>query len=121
MAASKKTAPELLPRIRIRLGKEIALGPGKADLLALIDETRSLNRSAKLMGMSYMKAWLLVKIMNLSFRKPLVKSVRGGAQGGGAELTPTGRQVLALYREMNRASLEAMAGPWKEMRRLLKS
>ena len=112
---------EARPRIRVLRGSDIAFGPGKEELLGLLDETRSLNQAAKLMGMSYMKAWLLVQIMNRSFRKPLVKSERGGANGGGAELTPTGRQVLGLYREMHRASTEAMKEPWQEMRRLLKS
>jgi molybdate transport system regulatory protein len=123
MPATKKPTSNLdaSPRIRVLRGKDIAFGPGKAELLGHIDETRSLNQSAKLMGMSYMKAWLLVQIMNRSFKKPLVKSERGGAKGGGAELTPTGKQVLELYREMHHASATAMKEPWKEMRRLLKS
>jgi len=110
-----------LPRIRVLRGKDIAFGPGKAELLGHIDTTRSLNQAAKLMGMSYMKAWLLVQIMNRSFKKPLVRSERGGANGGGAELTPAGKRALALYHEMHRASVEAMKKPWKEMRLLLKS
>lgn len=123
MPASRKavSSPELRPRIRILHAEDIALGPGKAELLGYLDKTRSLNQAAKAMDMSYMKAWLLVQIMNRSFKKPLVKSARGGAKDGGAELTATGRQVLELYREMHRASLEAMKAPWKEMQRLLKS
>ncbi|MGH8045924.1 MAG: winged helix-turn-helix domain-containing protein [Chthoniobacterales bacterium] len=123
MAKSKKPAAtwNAQPRIRVQRGRDIAFGPGKAELLGHLDETRSLNQAAKAMGMSYMKAWLLVRTMNRSFKKPLVKSARGGAQGGGAELTPAGRKVLALYREMQRAGAEAMAPSWKELRRQLKS
>lgn len=109
----------LRPRIRIILGEDIALGPGKVELLGHIEQTRSLNQAARLMGMSYMKAWLLVQVMNRSFRKPLVKSERGGVGGGGAELTPAGKRVLELYREMQRVSLEAMEKPWDAMKRLL--
>ena len=64
------------------LGKAIALGPGKADLLTLISETGSINSAAKRMKMSYMRAWLLVKVMNDCFREPLVRTVRGGAEKG---------------------------------------
>jgi molybdate transport system regulatory protein len=123
MPVPKKSAnaPEVRPRIRIQRGQDIAFGPGKAELLGHLDSTGSLNQAAKLMGMSYMKAWLLVQIMNSSFKKPLVKSARGGAKGGGAELTPAGRRVLELYREMHHASVKAMAPSWKELRRKLKS
>jgi len=110
----------LRPRIRIVCGEDIVFGPGKAELLEHMAETRSLNQAAKRMGMSYMKAWLLVGIMNRSYKKPLVKMERGGAKGGGAELTPLGKHMLALYQEMHRAGLAAMAGPWKEMRKFLR-
>lgn len=121
MSESKKQRlmASLRPRIRIILGEDIALGPGKVELLGHIEQTRSLNQAARLMGMSYMKAWLLVQVMNRSFRKPLVKSERGGVGGGGAELTPAGKRVLELYREMQRVSLEAMEKPWDAMKRLL--
>ena len=114
-----KLPPELHPRIRIMRGKTIALGPGKIELLGHIAETRSLNQAAKRMKMSYMKAWLLVKLMNSSYREPLVKAERGGAGGGGAELTPMGQQVLELYQEMEAASLKAMSPSWTRMRKLL--
>ena len=45
--------------------------------------------------MSYKRAWMLVETMNAAFSRPLVESVRGGAQGGGARLTPMGEAVLA--------------------------
>lgn len=120
----KKTSPKpgaLRPRIRVYQGGEVALGPGKVELLAHVAETGSLSEAARRMKMSYMKAWLLVQLMNKCFRKPLIKAGRGGSGGGGAELTETGRKVLALYQEMEAAALASMEDPWKEMRRLLKA
>ena len=121
MAAPKKivSEPVLRPRIRILCGDNVAFGPGKAELLEHVAETHSLNQAAKRMGMSYMKAWLLVGIMNRSYRKSSSME-RGGAKGGGAELTALGKRILSLYQQMHRASLEAMEGSWKEMRRSLK-
>jgi molybdate transport system regulatory protein len=113
------TASKITPRIRILRGKAIALGPGKADLLALIAETGSINSAAKRMKMSYMRAWLLVKVMNDCFREPLVRTVRGGAEKGGAELTECGERVLQLYREMEDKSLEAIQSRWRSIQRLL--
>jgi molybdate transport system regulatory protein len=99
---------------------EIALGPGKSDLLAAIAEHGSISRAAKDLGMSYMRAWTLVKIMNLSFREPIVAVDRGGPHGGAAHLTPLGREVLKLYCGMI-AESEAVTLPlWKKLRRHLK-
>ncbi len=48
--------------------------------------------------MSYRRAWLLVDTMNRCFREPVVAAEAGGAQGGGAALTPLGAAVVAHYR-----------------------
>jgi molybdate transport system regulatory protein len=82
------------------LGAEIAMGPGKADLLEAIAATGSISASAKRLGMSYRRAWLLVDTMNRCFREPVVASATGGAGGGGAVVTDFGRRVLARFRAM---------------------
>jgi molybdate transport system regulatory protein len=107
-------------RLRIMSGEEIALGPGKVELLGLIAETGSLRQAAARMDMSYMRAWSLVRLMNASFRLPLVEAVRGGRTGGGAQLTPEGREVLALYHGMEQAAQRAAAQGWARLRRRLK-
>jgi molybdate transport system regulatory protein len=114
-------ARTVLPRIRILRGSDIALGPGKVELLALIGRTGSINKAARRMDMSYMRAWSLVQTMNRCFKHPLVLVARGGEGGGGAELTETGAKVAALYQQMERASLRATAAPWKQLRRLLRA
>jgi molybdate transport system regulatory protein len=83
-------------------GTEIAIGPGKAELLEAIAATGSISASAKRLGMSYRRAWLLVDTMNRCFREPVVASATGGSGGGGAAVTPFGKQVLARYRAMQR-------------------
>ncbi len=67
-----------------------------------------LTIAAKRMGMSYRRAWLLVDTMNGCFQGPLVASVRGGAGGGGARLTPLGVEVLARYRNMEAKALHSL-------------
>ena len=112
-------ARSVQPRFRILRGGDIALGPGKVELLSLIGQTGSINQAARRMGMSYMLAWSLVQTMNRCFKQPLVLVSRGGEGGGGAELTETGGKVVALYRQMEQASLRAAATPWIQLRRLL--
>ena len=112
-------ANTLRPRIRVLHGEEIALGPGKADLLAAIERAGTLAEAAKLLGMSYMRAWKLLQTMNACFREPLVATARGGSVHGGATITETGRAVLALYRRMEEETRTAVAPAWDEMRKLL--
>lgn len=81
---------------------ERAFGPGKADLLERIASEGSISKAAKAMEMSYSRAWQLVDAMNQAFRKPLVESTAGGRKGGGAVLTRTGEEVLALFRKMEK-------------------
>ena len=87
-------------KLRVMFGPEIAMGPGKAELLEAIAATGSISASAKRLGMSYRRAWLLVDTMNRCFREPLVASATGGTGGGGARVTAFGERVLARYRAM---------------------
>ncbi len=101
------------------LGKDIALGPGKVELLGLIAETGSIAEAAKRMEMSYMRAWTLVQQMERCFTNPLLDRQRGGAARGGAQLTPFGARVLELYHAMEAESLRAMEQHWRELRKHL--
>ncbi len=96
MTTAAGTKPQL--RIRLMQGRAIAVGPGKADLLAAIAATGSIAAAGRAMGMSYKRAWYLIDTMNHCFRDPLVQASKGGKGHGGAQLTPMGEQVLSLYR-----------------------
>jgi molybdate transport system regulatory protein len=102
------------------LGREIALGPGKADLLEGIRETGSIAAAGRRMGMSYKRAWLLVETMHDCFAKPLVETAKGGKSGGGARLTPFGEEVLARYRHMQAATGRAIAGDLSALKRVMR-
>lgn len=100
---------------------EIAFGPGKADLLDAIDKAGSISGAARLMGLSYRRAWLLVDTMNRCFREPVVESGRGGIERGGAQVTPFGRLILADYRKLQRALDTASARQAEKLRARLKA
>jgi len=69
----------------------------RATVLDRIEELGSLNAAAQSMGISYVKAWRLVKLMNATFPKPLVKLTSGGTRGGGARLTDEGKQAASDF------------------------
>ena len=95
--------------IRIDLAPGGRLGPGKIALLERIEAEGSISAAGRAMGMSYKRAWDLVAALNAAFRAPLVQAQMGGRHGGGAALTPLGREIVATYRALEREAAEAVA------------
>src|SRR6266480_7715429 len=100
MAMAVKPTPRVQFRLRITSGDDIAVGPGKVDLLEAIAASGSITAAAKQLGMSYRRAWLLVDTMNRCFKRPVVEAETGGKRGGGAALTASGEDVVRLYRQV---------------------
>jgi molybdate transport system regulatory protein len=95
------TAPTTIKlKIQLMCGEEIAMGPGKADLLDAIVAHGSISAAGRAMEMSYRRAWLLVDAMNRCWREPLVETSPGSSHGGGARVTPFGAAILAHYRAL---------------------
>lgn len=109
------------PRLSLRLhfDQGLTFGRGKADLLQHIAAEGSISAAGRRMGMSYRRAWALVEEMNAAFREPLVQSLRGGAGGGGASLTPMGEKMLADYRALENLLRDQGAGIFGDMRAAL--
>ena len=107
-------------RVRVVFDTVGMIGPGKADLLDGIDRCGSIAAAGREMGMSYKRAWELIGTLNAMFRAPLVARTRGGAGGGGAQLTDTGREVLALYRGIEADATAASAPHIQSLRALMR-
>jgi molybdate transport system regulatory protein len=95
-------------KAQILVDGEIALGPGKADLLDAIAASGSISAAARAQGLSYRRAWLMVDAMNRLFAERPVQTARGGQ--GGAILTPAGEALLAEYRALQAAVAAAATG-----------
>ena len=106
-------------RLRISRGDDIAVGPGKIDLLEAIAATGSITAAAKQLGMSYRRAWLLVDTMNRCFASAVVAAEAGGVRGGGTALTPLGADVVRRYRDIEQAAAKAAAADIRAFQKLL--
>ena len=120
LLSKEKGKVTCLPRIRVVSDDQIALGPGKVDLLEEIDRSGSISKAARELGLSYRRAWTLVDTMNKSFRSSLVEGSAGGKRGGGAHLTTLGKQMAKTYRTMESKAEAAMQSDWKVIQRSLK-
>jgi molybdate transport system regulatory protein len=84
------------------------IGPGKVALLEAIAETGSITSSAKKLGMSYRRAWLLVEETNRCLVRPAVATATGGRRGGGTTLTSVGAELVRRYRALERRTAAAV-------------
>ena len=95
--------------VRIDLAEDAAMGPGKARLLEMIEETGSIRSAAAGMDMSYRRAWLLLRDIQEIFGVPVIRTATGGRKGGGTGLTEAGRQIVKCYRQIESKASRATA------------
>jgi molybdate transport system regulatory protein len=106
-------------KLRLWRDEEVAIGPGKIDLLDAIMEHGSISGAARALDMSYRRAWTLADTMNRCFREPLVATAAGGSKGGGAYVTDAGKAVLRHYRSMQHKAEAAIQSDLKKLTDLL--
>ena len=116
---AKKATPTG-PRLRVVIEPDVAIGPGKADLLEAIRDTGSISAAGRRLGMSYRRAWMLVDELNRHLGAAVVEAVTGGAKGGGAALTRVGDEVLGRYRNMEQSCRAASADDMQALKSLVR-
>jgi molybdate transport system regulatory protein len=92
------TSPKMKVVYRVWLvsgGK--AFGKGPYELLKGIEKTGSLRQSAMGMGMSYRKAWGLLKDCEKRLGFTLIERTVGGASGGYSKITVEGQRFMRSY------------------------
>jgi molybdate transport system regulatory protein len=72
-------------------------GKGPLELLKGVQKTGSLSEAAKNMGMSYNKAYTLIKSIEKNLGYRLISSKSGGSSGGGSELTKEAECLVNTY------------------------
>jgi len=96
-------------RLTLLMASGARIGPGKAELLESVQASGSISAAARAMGMDYKRAWLLMDSLNRAFAIPAVERVTGGPGGGGAALTPFGKELLARCRRIEAAAARMAA------------
>jgi len=75
-----------------------AFGDGPCELLRRVEQTKSLHQAASQMGMSYSKAWRLIRTLEERIGFALLKREVGGPSGGGSQVTPQGKALMNHYK-----------------------
>jgi len=87
--------------VEIHLPNGGSFGPEDVALIDAIRNARSIIGASRALGLSYRKCWLSVDALNRTFESPVVATFPG-RRGSGAEITPFGERLVALYRSIER-------------------
>lgn len=79
---------------------ESILGNGKFELIEGIDQLGSLKAAADKLGISYRKAWGMIRDAEEKLGFCLTEKHRGGQHGGNSVLTPEGKELIEAYKEL---------------------
>ena len=80
----------------------IIMGKGRMEILASIDRTGSINKTAKALKMSYKSVWSKIKSTEANFGRPVVTATKTE----GTHLTEEGRTLLDQYKRLNEQCIE---------------
>lgn len=100
--------------LTLHLADDVALTHEAITLLETIGRTRSILGAGRALAVSYRKAWLTVDALNRAFESPVVATFPG-RRGAGAEVTPFGTRVIALYRSAERQAARAATAAISEL------
>ncbi|MCK8827169.1 LysR family transcriptional regulator [Natroniella acetigena] len=80
---------------------ERVMGKGLLVLLSLIEQTGSINKAAKVLGMSYRAAWGKLNKAEEELGYDLIERRSGGRGGGGSRLTEKGNRLLDKFNKFS--------------------
>jgi molybdate transport system regulatory protein len=109
----------LRPRVKAWLvaGDEFLMGPRYVRLLEEIDRRGSIREASARVGLSYRTCLNRIRRMERVLGARVIHTTRGGADGGGSELTTEAREIVRLYRKWHTGLERSSEGLFRRLRR----
>jgi molybdate transport system regulatory protein len=89
------------------------MGIGVLWLLTELNKQGSLRSAAKELGISYSKAYSMIRNLEQELGTSVIERRKGGAEHVGSSLTPFGVQFLDLYDSFQVQAKELLLSPFK--------
>lgn len=105
-------------KIKIQVGKNLSIGPGKVALLESIISKGSISSAAKAMGMSYRKAWKLITEINDASLNKIIITNTGGKGIGGTKISPEGQKFIKTFRAIEKKVLTEVTKEKKYLKKI---
>jgi molybdate transport system regulatory protein len=100
---------------------DFLVGPRYIRLLEGVERTGSIRDACRGIGLSYRSSLERIRRMERTLGAPMVLTRRGGAERGGATLTPVAKDIVRVYRlwreDVEQASRRAFARAEAAVRR----
>jgi molybdate transport system regulatory protein len=119
-----KTMVKAACKIWICKNNEKAFGQGPCELLKQVEKMNSLHQAAHQMGMSYNKAWGLIRLIEKRLGFLLLDKQVGGKSGGGSRVTLRAKDFIERYERFEMDAMRAVEkayrkhfGSWSRRRR----
>jgi molybdate transport system regulatory protein len=87
-------------QIEMVTGQDIIISEEGFRLLMALEKDMSIAAAAKDIGISYRKAWGMIRDMEYNLGFSLVGKRRGGLAGGNTTFTPEGKALVQAYRNL---------------------
>ncbi len=98
-------------------GDEFLMGPRYVRLLEEIDRRGSIREACSRIGLSYRTCLNRIRQMERVLGEPVIHTTRGGATGGGSELTGEAREIIRLYRKWHTELERSSDALFRQLRR----
>jgi molybdate transport system regulatory protein len=98
--AKRSTAnAALAPRHKVwlTLDGSFLMGPNYLRFLRAVDETGTIGEAGKVVGWSYRTCLNRIRRMEAILGTRVLETARGGAEGGGSQLSPEARRLIAIF------------------------
>ncbi len=83
-------------------------GDGPYELLANVEKLGSLHKACVQMGMSYSKAWKLIRTIEQRLGFLVLDREVGGRFGGGSKITPQVKELMTCYARFRDEAIKAV-------------
>ncbi|HKL56945.1 MAG TPA: LysR family transcriptional regulator [Sphaerochaeta sp.] len=92
------------------------MGIGVLWLLQHIREHKSLRKGSSVLGISYSKAFAMIRNLEKSLGVAILDRKKGGARRDGATLTPFAEQFIMLYETFEQEAKLTLDRPYEQFR-----
>lgn len=101
--------------IWLEIDGQVVISAWRVRLLEAIRQTGSISQAAKVMNIPYRRAWQKIQESEERLGIKLVETQTGGIGGGGAQLTPECKEIMAKYGSLTEGISTLLQARFKEI------
>jgi molybdate transport system regulatory protein len=111
----EKISMNVKSNIWLEIDGQVVISAWRVRLLEAIQQTGSISQAAKVMNIPYRRAWQKIQESEERLGIKLVETQTGGIGGGGAQLTPECKKIMAKYGSLTEGISTLLQTRFKEI------